>query len=299
MSPVVTFFWCHMNVMNVRQLKQRGLPLPLRTVKVKTPQTFIFDSEGPLLITIRGTDVSVPKNIVVDFLGRLPRTILKAKARDKLRSATLDVRTLIEEKLDSMKSTNGGVSVHAGLFLYALRCLVHTVKTLRRMPKRSIHVYGHSLGAACGSFLYTWLSELGYDVTCSCLSCPRLCNDAGYDLWFARHDVPSRYRHYYTRGDPVIHAIPRTAGLTRHVSMTYYVAPLVKLRGAGRLVSRIMAHVTFQPGRFKRVIKSLNKSRSRLHKQTPAKGRSLAGHACFSDRDTVLCPQAYEWALRT
>lgn len=306
MSVLSTFFWTQVNKLDATELRREGLPLPLKRVAVTTPQTYIFDSEGPLLITIRGTNFAVPKDVLVDFTGRLPRVILKPKTRDKLVQSTPRVRSLIEAWLESMRRSHGHVTVQAGLFLYAVRCLVQVVRALKAMSVsrtsgRAIHLYGHSMGAACASFLYVWMSDLGYDVTCSCMSCPRLTNIAGYDRWCARHDN-QRYRHYYTRGDPVVHGLPKAAGLTRHVSMTYYVAPLVELEGASVLLSPLIAHVTFQPHRFRRYIKKHNKhgERSESEKQPrSAVGKSLAvgGPPCFRDNNVVLTSTATTWAL--
>lgn len=299
MSVLLTFFWTQMNQLGQADMLENGLPMPMRRVEISTPQTYIFDSQGPLLITVRGTDVSFPKNILADITGRLPRVYLKARTRDKLRLATPEVAALIEAKLDTMRPENGEVLVQAGLFLYAVRCLVHTVRALETLSVRpgsgrSIHLYGHSLGAACASFLYAWMRDLGYDVTCSCLSCPRLCNDAGYQLWFAAHDT-DRYRHYYTRGDPVVHGIPKTAGLTRHVSMTYYVAPLVHLPWTHRLLSPLIAHVTFQLSRFRRVVKSRSKKPDAG--QTPAEGLPLIGPSCFRNGNILLTSLASQGIL--
>lgn len=299
MSVLVTFFWTQMNMLGEADMKAKGLPLPLRRVEITTPQTYIFEGQGPLIITIRGTDAWVPKNILADVTGRLPRVYLKSRTRDKLRHATPEVSALIEARLESMRTENGEVHVQAGLFLYAVRCLVHTVKALEAMSVRPsagriIQLYGHSLGAACASFLYAWMADLGYNVFCSCMSCPRLCNDSGYEQWFAAHDN-DRYRHYYTRGDPVVHGIPKTAGLTRHVSMTYYVAPLVKLPWAQSLLSPVLAHMTFQLSHFRRVVKSRSKEPG--SGQTPTQGLPLIGPSCFTHRNILLASSSSQSVL--
>jgi acetyl esterase/lipase len=187
---------------------------------------------------------------------------------------------------------DGGMHVHAGLFALSVRCMLGvtfelvSAGTLALLPcppegkgtrasdgeraqakptaafasdAARVQVYGHSMGGACAAFVYAWLRDLvgpagAARVACVCLSTPRIVDEAARAAWFRRHDDDAALRHYFTRGDVVVHALPSFAGLTHHPTRDHYRCPMAPLRGYARLARAFYAHVVYQPLRLRRLV---------------------------------------------
>jgi hypothetical protein len=61
-------------------------------------------------------------------------------------------------------------------------------------------------------------------------------------------------RHYFTRGDIVVHALPSFAGLTHHPTRFHRRCPMAPLRGYARVARSVYAHVVYQPLRLRRLV---------------------------------------------
>jgi len=122
-----------------------------------------------------------------------------------------------------------------------------------------VQIYGHSMGGACAAFVYAWLRDMvgpaeAPRVSCVCLSTPRIVDEAARAAWFNRHDVEATMRHYFTRGDVVVHALPSFAGLTHHPTRFHRRCPMAPLRGYARVARSVYAHVVYQPLRLRRIV---------------------------------------------
>ncbi len=156
--------------------------------------------------------------------------------------------------------------VHVGIFMHAFKCLLMIAPHLPQA--HDVHLYGHSLGAACASLLYVWIRELdellGLShrlVTCACMASPMFCNDAAWESWFKHHDTVAGYVHYYTIGDPFVKRVPGLVGLTKAVSTTHHVGPSIincqsidnSTDAACSMKAALIAHSCFYAGNFVQV----------------------------------------------
>jgi hypothetical protein len=241
-----------------------------------------------VIVTIRGTRSW--KDVHTDFSARLPiRAIRSAMEKELLKvygsSPTPHhaVRSAVEQRLNGLLDDLGSVRVHSGFLARAVRCFVSVVAELHRSgvlvptsdaasghpsalsptlaltPGSTVHLYGHSLGAACAAFLNAWLRDLcdaesQSRITSALLSCPRMVDVAGYDAWFRRHDRADAFRHYFTRSDVVVDALPSLAGLTHHPSLTCYVGTLPPLKRRALRWAPVLAHFVFDTSSFQKEI---------------------------------------------
>jgi hypothetical protein len=279
LGPYAAYYWSNVNVMSISEIAARlptiGCDVVTR-LPMPTPQTYVIKrAKNSFVVTTRGT--TVPKDVLTDVTTELPAgAILKAAnsavaamARhptETIAMATHDKATSIMHKAaDDVES--GRVKVHAGFLVCAMKVFARLVAELSRegafepgpalREDTRVIFYGHSLGAACASYMYTWLRDMipapqRNQVSCAVMSCPRVVDRQGYASWFERHDLDT-YCHYFTHGDAVVHALPGYAGLTHHPSRTYYAADMVPVRRGWGILKPVLAHFVFDTSSFKRM----------------------------------------------
>lgn len=198
----------------------------------------------------------------------------------------LIIRAYILNKVSRLPSS---ARIHTGIFMHAVKCLL-MIAPHAMSSSEAIHLYGHSLGAACASLLYVWIRELRdlmsssdeERVTCACMATPMFCNDPAWFAWFGRHDTshltPAHhakedvsYVHYYTLGDPFVKRVPGLIGLTKAVSTTHHVGPSIiqcqSNDASCSMKAAFLAHSCFHAGRFVRIKDSASISNNRRYLQ--------------------------------
>ena len=250
MCPATAYFWSHLVSRHSNShLKRRLLhELP----ECRTPRVYWAVSGNIGLFTVRGT--STKRDVMVDVRTHVSDSkfhervlTITAEAEDRIRQAVRSTCNLILEH---------GWRVHRGIFLHAANIAVAISRFAVTTPTiTSVRLYGHSLGGACVSMVFAWLRSIGCfdDIQAAVMSSPDFCDVACHNGWLARYDDPAYFRHYYTKGDPLVHRIPRLAGLKCGISATPFVCPMPTLHKSNpvvRVAKRLIAHVMYTADGF-------------------------------------------------
>lgn len=293
LSPTNVYFWSHLAAWAIfdrqsrcaadsKGLDKKGCSRTLGLLDqvhrhnwIKSPRLYAHVDEikkkNTTILTyfLRGT--STYKDVFVDatvhlpddvFLRKVDRAIRSAKTRSSSSSALLHstISKCAGEIVDN------GWTVHRGMFVKAALIAVNVHKHLVSVTKKDedtyfVRIHGHSLGGVCATLSYAWLRDVGVDVVAGVMSIPDFCDRRFRDAWLARHDSPETYRHYYTRGDPVVHALPKAVNLTASLTDAPFVCPPPPHVANRFLVLRsVVLHLVYMPGRFERVVKRDSKS---------------------------------------
>ena len=227
-------------------------------------------SSNAALFAIRGSNTPSDFMTVLDVSSCTPATILKRMQAPSPKPSDL-LHFYITNRLSRLPASS---RIHAGIFMHAYKCLrLMWPHVVGDQHTDTVHLYGHSLGAACASLLYVWLRELNdlmmtptqtssLNVQCACMACPMFSNDAAWEAWFRQHDR-LEYVHYYTIGDPFVKRVPGLVGLTKAVSATHLVCPSIidclpctrndVSTASCTMKAALVAHSCFRSGGFVRV----------------------------------------------
>ena len=252
LAPATAYFWCNMSIETPAFQTEVGIA---RLEGSTTPRVFQCDSVSREVdvFVFRGTrskrDVKVDLSVSMSdgrFVRRVAQYLIAALGEGADHDA---IRAIVQRAAWSVVTKKW--HVHRAIFLRSI--VVLGVVLLHRRPLLPLLLYGHSLGAACATYVYAWCAELGVDVRACVMSCPNFCDDACQVEWLARYDDATRYRHYYTRGDPVVQLLPKAARLTAGLTARPYVCEPVRLVDIARPWRRIMRHVVYRADGFRRV----------------------------------------------
>ena len=239
------------------------------------------------VFVVRGT--SSKRDVRVDVLFRMTDAKFRKRVQQVTANATDSIKREVAITMDLAISQ--GWHLHRGMFVHAAGVAAAISNAVT--PGRSVRLYGHSLGGACVSMVYAWLraARVSGDgkMKAAVMSSPDFCDAACRDAWLAQHDDPAYFRHYYTRGDPFVHRIPRMAGFKAGLSASPFVCPMPLLDKRSSLIvglRPLLAHVVYSAKRF--VAVSLSSSRS----------PSLRATVCCDSIDVLADPK-YGHALRT
>jgi hypothetical protein len=250
MSPTTTYFWSH--------LVSRRTTTPLRDNMMRalqdcrTPRVYHAQAGTVAVFSVRGT--STKRDIRVDLKTKMSDGRFRKRVADAVAGGHEAVRRQVESTAELV--IERGWRVHRGMFVRAASVALAVV---RAAPPgtTALRLYGHSLGGACASMALAWLRAAGgfADVRASVMSSPDFCDDACRAGWLAEHDHPDVFRHYHTRNDPLVHKLPRMAGLGCGLSAAPFVCPMPaidKSNPAVRVLGSLLAHVMYDATRFVR-----------------------------------------------
>ena len=249
LCPVTAYFWSH--------LVARHLPISeLRDTMMKqvhecrTPRLYVARvSDAVDVFVVRGT--STKRDVHVDVSFRMSDTKLRKRIQHVTASATEGMRREVVRTTDLAISQRW--HLHRGMFVRAAG-VAAAISNLAS-PERAVRLYGHSLGGACVSMVFAWLrgANISGEIKAAVMSSPDFCDANCRNAWLAHHDDPGYFRHYYTRGDPFVHRIPRLAGFRNGLSASPFICPMPLLDKHNLVISSIrplLAHVIYSAQKF-------------------------------------------------